>query len=79
MLARWHVSDPEQLFEFMTREDLDDHRRANVRRRAYLARYGRQNMLELLTVPLTMVRTAFEAVAAIVREENELSSVQENM
>jgi hypothetical protein len=67
--ATWHLT---------TAIDWKEMQRVRARHRAYLARYGRQDMLAWLAMPVTMVTEAVRALSELVREENDLQSVEED-
>lgn len=50
----------------------------NIWRKAYLARYGRQSMLQWDDVPVSYMHALLHELAEILKKENEMSKVTED-
>lgn len=58
--------------------DVDEMVEHSNHRKAYLARYGRQNMLQWDDVPVPYINELYDALAKIVKAENSLSKIVED-
>lgn len=70
-------SDYEMLAGYVYDIDVDKLVEHNWWRKAYLARYGRQSMLQWDNVPVAEMKQAIDAIERLMKRENELAQVAE--
>jgi hypothetical protein len=73
----WTCSDADYLFMFSPHDDVEELEQFGWWRKAFLARYGRQNMLQWDDVPVSKMNRLLHELIQILKKENELTRMQD--